>query len=382
MQSAIFGNKHLAAISSNKHLTLTAILVLAIGILFWTGSRYPQLNEKALMGGDTMLENPLSFESIVDIQAGDGDLKKILYTTINWADENTNGMAFGILFGAALMTMIVGLKRKSFRSGWANTLLGMGIGAPMGVCVNCAAPIAKGMHDSGTRLETTLAAMFSSPTLNVIVLTILISIFPPYLVIIKLAVTILFIAVIIPWCCRLLFTVERDATFDGQSCSIDFNPPAPDGTWIQTAAGVIMQFGRNLVYLVIRTVPLMFVAGLLGAIFVNYFPLETLKDIPVSLPGAIVVSFIGVLLPLPIALDLVLSASLLASGLPVFYVAILLFSLGIYSIYPFFILWTSISRKVAIVLVPVVMIVSIVAGYLSDYWYMKELAELYEFLEN
>ena len=67
---------------------------------------------------------------------------------------------------------------RGHRSGFVNTLIGVAVGAPLGVCVNCSAPVAKGMHDGGARLETTLATMFSSPTLNIIVLTMLFSIFP------------------------------------------------------------------------------------------------------------------------------------------------------------------------------------------------------------
>ncbi len=334
------------------------------------------------MGGDTLLENPLSFESILTIQESDGLTKKIVYTTINWADENTQGMTFGILLGAGMMTLLAGLRRKSFRSSWANTLFGMGIGAPMGVCVNCAAPIAKGMHDSGSRLEMTLATMFSSPTLNVIVLTILLSIFPLYLVVIKLALTILFIAILVPVCCRLFFRKELDATISGAACLIDNYASTDKLGWRGASVHVFQNYLKNLIYIVIRTVPLMILAGLLGSIFVNTFPLETLKDIPISFGGGVVVALVGVALPLPIALDLVLAASLLVSGLPIFYVAILLFSFGIYSIYPFFIIWTSISKRVALILGLVIMVVSLLAGYAADYWHQQEMAAMYEFIDG
>ena len=36
------------------------------------------------------------------------------------------------------------------------------MGAPLGVCVNCVAPISKGMYESGQKIETVLATMFSS----------------------------------------------------------------------------------------------------------------------------------------------------------------------------------------------------------------------------
>jgi len=83
------------------------------------------------------------------------------------------------------------------------------VGTPLGVCVNCAAPVAKGMHDGGARLETTLATMFSSPTLNIVVLTMLFSMFPLYLVVIKLTLTLTFILVVVPLLARWVFTDER-----------------------------------------------------------------------------------------------------------------------------------------------------------------------------
>ena len=68
-------------------------------------------------------------------------------------------MTFGIIFGAILMLLISLLKKKSTESGFGNTLIGMIVGAPLGVCVNCAAPIAKGLYAGGARVEMMLAAM-------------------------------------------------------------------------------------------------------------------------------------------------------------------------------------------------------------------------------
>ena len=195
----------------------------ALAIQFWTGSRYPQLNEKALMGGDATLESPMSFEAVVVIQDGDSLIRKILLTTVNWADENRKGMTFGILFGAAFLTFFRLFQRRGSNSGFINTLMGVGAGAPLGVCVNCAAPIAKGLHDSGARLETTLSAMFSSPTLNIIILTMLLSIFPIYLSAVKIGFTLLFILVFVPVLCRTVFKQERTLTYNDGVCPL---PPA------------------------------------------------------------------------------------------------------------------------------------------------------------
>ena len=53
------------------------------------------------MGGETMLEDPLSFEAFLELQEGDSTGRLILLTTINWINTNLRGMAFGLLLGAA-----------------------------------------------------------------------------------------------------------------------------------------------------------------------------------------------------------------------------------------------------------------------------------------
>ena len=148
------------------------LLVVVLAFLFWTESRYPSLNNKAIMEGSIQLEDPLSFEALLTVDPSMPMWKKIVFTTINWVKTNKNGMTFGVLFGAAFLTLIRYLPVRSFRGRYANSALGMAIGAPLGVCVNCAAPIAKGMYSAGARAETTLSAMIASPTLNIVVLTI------------------------------------------------------------------------------------------------------------------------------------------------------------------------------------------------------------------
>ena len=87
-------------------------------------------------------------------------------------------------------------------------------------------------------------------------------------------------------------------------------------------------------------------------------------------------------LPLPIALDIVLTAGLIALGVPMIYVATLLFTLGIYSVYSFSILWTTISPRVATVLTLVLMGFGIVAGMLADQFYQHDMNIMLEALEG
>lgn len=370
-------------LNHHKRLVLISMLIVVIATFFWGGSRYPQLDEKALMGGDTQLESPLSFDSVIQIQQGDSSFNQVIVTTINWAAENRNGMTFGLLFGAAFLTLFNLLKHRGSKNGFINTLLGLGMGAPLGVCVNCAAPIAKGMHAAGARLETTLAAMFSSATLNVVILIMLFTLFPPYLAIIKLTLTLVFIILMIPLLTRTAFAEERVLTYDDSVCPMPGTiSPEQGEDWKQALSAILKAYLKSLWYIIKTTLPLMVLAGLLGAVAVTFIPLDAISDIEVNFFNALLVAAIGIFLPLPIALDIVIAAALLASGFPVFYVAVLLFTLGIYSIYPFFIIWTSISKRVALVLGLVLMLMGIAGGYVAEYYHQQDLQEMYEFLDE
>ncbi len=65
------------ALKFNKRiLIVVGVIVVAAGA-FWSGSRYPSLDEKAIMGGSAQLEDPLAFEASIQIQPSDSTLARI-----------------------------------------------------------------------------------------------------------------------------------------------------------------------------------------------------------------------------------------------------------------------------------------------------------------
>jgi uncharacterized membrane protein YraQ (UPF0718 family) len=371
------------AMKFNKRILFVCAVIIVTAVTFWSGSRYPSLDQKAIMGGSAALEDPLAFEASIQIQPNDGTMERIVYTTINWIETNLEGMAFGLMIGACLLTLISMVRVRGHRNGFVNTMIGVAVGTPLGVCVNCSAPVAKGLHDGGARLETTLATMFSSPTLNIVVLTMLFSIFPLYLTVIKLVLTLTFILVLIPLLSRWVFTKERRGTYDDSICAISPPPIAPpDESVLSAIRESLLLLGRNLGYVMIRTVPLMLLAGLLGAVVANVIPLSTLVDYESGFLAVTVVALVGIFLPVPVAFDVVLVAVLVSAGAPVVYSMTLLFTLGIFSIYPFFIVWNTISPRVAIVVTSVLVVMGIGGGYVAERIYQAELEDMMEFLEQ
>ena len=371
----------LVALNLNKRIIFVLFVIVATAVTFWSGSRYPSLDEKAIMGGSAQLEDPLSFEASIQIQPGDDVPERILFTTINWVETNLEGMAFGLVIGACLLTLMGMIPSRGHANGFVNALFGVAIGAPLGVCVNCSAPVAKGMHDGGARLETTLATMFSSPTLNIIVLSMLFAIFPLYIMVIKLVQTLFLILLLVPLLSRWVFREERAQSYDDKVCTIKPSSTVQsDETFSVAIYGASSLLAKNLGYIAIRTVPLMLLAGLLGSTVAHLVPLETLVDYEPSIVSVVIIAFVGIFLPVPVAFDIILVAVLISAGAPMIYAITLLFTLGVFSIYPFIIIWNTISPRVAIVLTLVLVIIGITGGVVAEQIHQAELIDMLEFL--
>lgn len=345
-------------------LVFSLAIICTLTYLFWAGSRYPALDEKAMMSGAIQLEDPLGFEALFPLNAEMTIAERVLYSTLNWINTNKKGMIFGILFAAAFLTAASNFKQKSFGSGIPNALLGMFIGTPLGVCVNCAAPIAKGMYSAGLRAETTLAAMIASPTLNVVILTMLFSLLPVYMVVAKITLSLFVILLIIPLICGTLLPGRTsNVTLKTPPIQPEYFAEATTNEPIHKAAfEVIKGFGKNLWFIIKMTVPLMLLAGFLGALAATLLPGSMILGLPFSVWLLLLVAAVGVFLPVPIAFDVVVCGALLTLGVAPGYVMALLFTLGAFSIYSFFIVAQAISTRIAVTLTLAIALIGAAAG--------------------
>jgi uncharacterized membrane protein YraQ (UPF0718 family) len=350
----------------NRRFVFASLLIALLAYLFWTGSRYPALDEKAMMSGAIQLEDSLSFEAMFTITPDMSFVEQVFWSTLNWINTNKKGMTFGVLFAAAFLTGAGYLKTRSFRGGFSNSLLGLVIGTPLGVCVNCAAPIARGMYSGGMRAETVLSAMIASPTLNIVVLTMTFSLLPVYMGLAKVALSLIVILGVVPLICRML---PRDQVAPQVS--------APDPVaWSAAELGqtgqseplwkalweVARSYTANLWFIVKMTVPLMLLAGFLGALVATLLPAGLITDLPFMFWALIIIALVGLFLPVPIAFDVVMTGTLLGLGLEQGYVMALLFTLGTFSIYSFFIIAHTVSLRAASLLSAAVLGLGILAG--------------------
>jgi uncharacterized membrane protein YraQ (UPF0718 family) len=352
---------------------------MLLAYYFWSSSRYPALNEKAIMGGETPTTG-IGFDEWYAVDASMLWYEQILNNTLNWVYTNKQGMTFGVLFATGLLMLFSLIKKKNFKSHFLNAGAGLLIGAPLGVCVNCAAPIAQGMRKGGAGVATSLAAMVSSPTLNVVVLGMLFSLFPWYMVGVKLILTFTFILIAIPLITKIfpvsepsdykVIDVHLQKNSKGFMALLEDELPASE-SFFQSVKWFIVRFFRSFWYILKMTVPLMLLAGFLGNVIITFLPWDLLADVlPASLTYSrvmigltlILLAAIGLFLPVPMAFDIIICAILLAAGIPEYYVMALLFSLGIFSIYSFFIVRQAMSVKIALASVAVLLALATVGG--------------------
>ena len=385
-----------AARRIDERIVACIALIAAICAVFWLGSRYPSLQSKAGADPDEALSTPLGFEGHFPEPRADEKFKRVLWVATEWGVTNKQGMTFGILLAAAMLTLFPLLKRP--RGGkLAGSVQGMLIGAPLGVCVNCAAPIGQAMLKGGSRVEVALAAMFASPSFNVIVLGMLLTLFPWYLAALKIATSLVMVLVVVPLLSR---QAERPGwrkplkapvalpglrlfkwfdSLSGKMTEALLTPAGDAPRSVFHALGwVALRYVKNLWTVIRLSLPLMVLAGLLGAALVELLPWTRVAQIAqvegwMANAGVILlVSAFGTLLPVPIAFDVVVTAVLWNAGVPMYVVATLLVTLALYSVYPWSLLGTTLSWKIASLAGAAVMVLGVVAGAsagLIDRWH-------------
>ena len=168
--------------------SIAAFISLTIALYFWIDSRYPALLKKLHSGKGIQTKGALSFDALMPVTPAMSLMTRIGHTTVNWMWTNRIGMTFGICFGAAMLTLLSTLPRIRFKSAAGNTLLGIAGGVPLGVCANCVAPIGRSLLVAGASPNTVVAAMISSPTLNVVVLAMVFALFPLPIALVRVAV--------------------------------------------------------------------------------------------------------------------------------------------------------------------------------------------------
>lgn len=378
----------------DKRLIIGALLTIGVALSFWLGSRYPDLREKSAIGAERDLQG-IAFDVVFEVKPEQPFWKRVVFTSVNWAETNKKGMAFGLVFASCLLTVLGFLERGSFDGLMANTFKGFLIGAPLGLCVNCAAPVAFGLRQGGSKPETALGAMLSSPSMNVVVIGMMFSLLPWHIAALKLvsslALIFLFVPLFVRFAPKAWITQKQVET---ESCDINAVcelPVATDDskTWVESVKWTTKTFLQNLWRVGKQTVPLMALAGFLGSLAITALPFEVTKSIAdagVRYPFVLVLlglAIVGVFLPVPMAFDIVVVVILMGIGVPISFCTVLLLTLGSFSIYSYLIVAKAFTHKAALSILLAVTTIGFAGGFaapylkLADVWIHKFLLNRY-----
>ena len=303
------------------------------------------------------LDDAITHVALVDSQLYEGGAQ-ILASSVNWLYGNWQGMTFGMTLAAWLMMYFANRPRPKTTNPFLLSLYGLASGGPLGVCANCAAPIVAGLAKKGQGASYTIPLMFSSPTFNIVVLSMTFSLFPWWLATIKVLLTLLLILLIVP----LLVgqnTVAKTNSTDITGSNVDC--PIPQGE----PKGFITEFLSHLWFVTKTTGPWMVVAALIGASLAHFIDLPNLDSWTFSFATSLAIAAVSTLLPLPIAVDVMIASSLHSHGLDMGLCAIILFTGGVFSVYTGIILSRTYSTVLSLKLATVVMLVGLGAGSLS-----------------
>ena len=340
-----------------KRFVLLLSLLIGLVLLFWLGSRYPALLHKADIAADFTASSFLTNSPLFETEASQAWWLRLWYGTLNWLNSNRIGMGFGLLLATFLLPLMQTVKLPQSTNRWLNTMTGMTVGVPLGVCVNCATPVAAGMLKSGGKAHTALATLLTSPSLNVLVLVMLVSLYSPIMIALKVGSVFLMIWGILPW---LLDRFPVNTTPDTEnliSCSIysqdnemSCSLPSTETSerWLQAISKTIRSLVHVAFWLLKNVVPWMILAGFLGALVTEVLPVEQLLNQAASPIGLFLVSLASTFIPVPIGFDVMLPQALMKTGLHPAVGMSLLSTLGLFSIFPCLILGRETSWKLAL----------------------------------
>ena len=329
---------------------LALVLAVSIAAIFWSQQRYPALLHKLAAGDAIHVKGNLSFDALLPVVPAMALGERVARTGVNWLWTNRFGMYFALPFGACLMTLLSATERPGRRRTAAgNIFCGAVAGAPMGVCTNCATPIAQSMIAGGASSRMTVAAMISSPSFNPVVVAMVFVLFPMPLAIPRVVAPALLLLAL-PLLVRETEPQIRPITWPEALPSLN-----------QRLIAFFKTLGKNLIRLTLMTLPWMILAALLGSLMVELIPGYG-THLHASGLGVLLVSCLGTLLPVPMALDVALAFVLYHAGAPPAYVVALLCTLGPVSIYSLSAMGKQLSRQTALKLAGATATVGTLAG--------------------
>lgn len=226
------------------------------------------------------------------------------------------GMVFAFLVAGATESFIFPKSggRGLSGGGVSGALKGLLVGPAMNLCSACIVPVASAFRRRGSGVETTLAILQGSSTLNLPALIMVSMVFVPMIGGTRVALSVVGALLLGPLAARIARGGERAA--DGLAISPDFRAPERDATWGETLADACREWARLTAGHVIRLAPVMILAGFASGLAIQWLSPDTVSDwLGDDLAGIAIAATIGVAINVPLLFEIPLVAALLLAGM-------------------------------------------------------------------
>jgi uncharacterized membrane protein YraQ (UPF0718 family) len=231
------------------------------------------------------------------------------FNTFNYFVVVWPALVFGILISAAVRAFI---SPDWFLRRWTGNKLGAQLvsgaaGAPLMLCSCCVVSIFNAVYERSMRLGPSLAIMLGSPALNPAAIVLTFLLFAP-----KIAAARLFMAALAVFGSGAV--IER--LFPNHVSVLKRNEGA------DAAEG----FGRSLLAVSVRTIPVLVIGVICSMLVVEYLPAALFASSSFRSFSVVATATVAVFIAMPTFFEIPLALSLIAAGAPIGAAAALLFA--------------------------------------------------------
>lgn len=296
------------------------VLTLALSIIaFYFTTRFEKLSAKSAVSP----YNDLSFEIQISVLQTNSFLDSWLSATYNWILTNLQGMFFGLWLASLFQTYIAShrqhglfFNRSIFAGALGSTVLGL--------CVNCAIPIAVVTTKKNKVPDFVKGLLLGSHGFNFIIIGLMFSILPFELAIIKIFALLL-----------LMFLIKEG------------NDSVNDSEFQQhpNQSFSLFQVVKTFCLITLKYFPYLILGGLIGNLVYITIPNDFLLNYKPNVLSLFFLSIFFSLLPVPLTFDIIFSSHLLKMGVSTSVALVPLLTLGTSSILVIFFLRRSLAIK-------------------------------------
>ena len=308
--------------------TVGLILLAVLLVLFLWFNRIPKLDTVEADLVDATAPAVRCFQGFcVDNAPGSTLFSRWWDFSLTYLELVSLGMIFAFLIAG--LTEVFLFPRGGVQGSWAQgglkgSLRGLLVGSAMNLCSACIVPITSAFRRRGAGVETSLAIVQGSATLNLPALLMAAMVFTPMLAGSRVGLSLVGALMLGPLVARL---AGRQMPLLPESVAVDEPPDPVETSWREVLTRGSRDWLLASVGYLVRLGPIMVLAGFASALAIQWVNPDTVGTyLGDNALGVVVAATLGLLINVPLLFEIPLVAALLLVGMGTAPAAVLLFA--------------------------------------------------------